>query len=166
MLVLMLPVRGVMAAAMPCPPSASTTGTSGLAGEAGAAPVHHHADADADAAADHPAAHADPAGAAAHHDGATGAERCNLCSACCSVPPLASAAPAVALPHGPAGGGFPHAAAPAPSFIADGQDRPPPKHLTPCGLLQRPDRARACRAGIGRPPRRVGSSDDFHHASP
>ena len=32
-------------------------------------------------------------------DGAAGQGTCNLCSACCSVPPLASAVPGVPLPH-------------------------------------------------------------------
>ena len=124
LLAVLLPFRGALAAGMLCP------GGSGVQAEAqlmqhahslqasvvgeehrhheisvqASAPVHGHA------------------GSAAHdHDAA---DKCNLCSAFCSVTGLVSADVMLAEPQSvPAV--FPHLCAPAPSFISDGQERPP-----------------------------------------
>lgn len=107
LLALTLPVRGVMAAAMLCPPPAAAVG-------------HAHA-----GSASHPHAEAVAKAAEHHHDATAGTDTCNLCSACCSVPPVPSAAPALPLPHDLAGAVFPAYSVPAPSFLSDGQERPP-----------------------------------------
>ena len=99
----MLPVRGVMAAAMLCPPTAGETSLASQVHAMSSSAGDHHQ----------------------HHDGMAGQDTCKLCSACCSVPPLPSAAPAVPLPHAFAAAAFPALAAPAPSFLSDGQERPP-----------------------------------------
>lgn len=117
LLVLALPMRGVMAMANLCPPSAGATG------EARTSPVsagHVHADADAQ--------HAVESGRAVaphHHDKAAATDTCSLCSACCSVPPVPSTAPALPLLRDLAATAFPAYAVPAPSFLSDGQERPP-----------------------------------------
>lgn len=127
LLAIMLPVRGVMAAAMLCPPSAGAASgeAHAHAGYATGASQHSHADAGSPDIGSHHAMQAD-LGAAGHaDDGAAGPDTCNLCSACCSVPPLPSAAPAMSLLHEPAGADFPAYSAPAPSFLSGGPERPP-----------------------------------------
>lgn len=123
LLAVMLPVRGVMAAAMLCPPQA------GAAGDARAMPMFDDgAGGDpVQTAHDHGGAHHDAGSASSghHHDGTAGTDTCNLCSACCSVPPLPSAAPVVPLPHDTAATVFPSFAAPAPTFQSEGPERPP-----------------------------------------
>src|SRR5258706_16382468 len=52
-------------------------------------------------------------------------DKCNLCSACCSVTPMLSSLPTVAMPQELAAIDFPSISAPAPSFISAGQERPP-----------------------------------------
>jgi hypothetical protein len=116
----MLPLRGVMAAAMLCPPHEGA-GSGGramhVAGDG--APAHAHIDGGA-----HHDALGGPA-ASSHHHAASATDTCNLCSACCSVPPVPSAAPAMPLPHDPAATVFPSFAAPAPTFQSEGPERPP-----------------------------------------
>ena len=63
---------------------------------------------------------------ASHHDhGQPGSDKCNLCSAFCSITPLLSAMPSVPQPFDLTAASFPDLAAPAPSFLSDGQERPP-----------------------------------------
>jgi len=115
----LLPIRGVMAAALPC------AGTTGAQGEMHAmhsshGGQHHEATAGAHAHMD-----AGMGQGQHHHDDAAGQGTCNLCSACCLVPPLASAVPGVPLPHAVASIAFPDLTFPAPSFLSEGQERPP-----------------------------------------
>lgn len=132
LLAVLLPIRGAMAAAMVCSPAMGGTpaaqaghaATTGLqAGSPGRA--HDHctlvrptqstvAAAATMAAADN----ADPAGAPAQ-DG------CNLCAAACAVPPLPSAPARMAEPADLKAVAPPGVDAPAPSFVSDGQERPP-----------------------------------------
>jgi hypothetical protein len=83
---------------------------------------------------DHQAHDAAPVGAShgdmGHHDegkhhpgGESG--KCTLCSACCSSASLLSSAPAVLAPEDLSSSSFPDLAAPAPTFLSDGQERPP-----------------------------------------
>ncbi|MDB5915393.1 MAG: hypothetical protein JWP22_4068, partial [Ramlibacter sp.] len=61
---------------------------------------------------------------AGSHDHAGNADNCNLCSAFCSVTGLVGAA--VAIPETrPVPAVFPHLYALPPSFVPDGQERPP-----------------------------------------
>lgn len=114
-----LPVRRVMAAAVLCPTGAGTKGAvhamhalhGDMHEEAGAG-VHQHMAGEM-GKGEH------------HHDGAAGHTGCNLCSVRCSVPPLASAVPGVPLPHALASVSFPDLTAPVPSFLSEGQERPP-----------------------------------------
>lgn len=119
-LALTLPVRGVMAAAMLCPPPAGAAGH----GHATRAAASHHEHEHAEGASHHHAK-AGTSAAGHHHDGVSGTDTCNLCSACCSVPPVRSAAPALPVPYELAGSTFPAYSVPAPSFLSDGQERPP-----------------------------------------
>jgi hypothetical protein len=126
LLALLLPVRGAVAAAMLCP-----IGMAGmeqemvLSGEAARHDARQHM-------------HGQPAGpeqAAGHghtadddrhasHDHTT-SDRCNACSALCSLTPWVTAAPSVFEPLDPAAVKFSELRAPAPSFLSDGQERPP-----------------------------------------
>lgn len=115
LLAAVLPVRGAMAAALLCPPAAGATG------EAHAS--HGPRDGGHDLAVTGSHLHNDHA-AGHHRDGDTGHDRCNLCAACCSVPPLASAWPDLASPHA-AAAAFPELSAPTLPFVSDGPERPP-----------------------------------------
>lgn len=125
LLALLLPLRGTLAAAMLCP-------------SAGAGTQHEmhgmdHSDLDAMAAAAptdsemHDHAHHEHGSSGTHDDGPSHntPDKCNLCSACCSATPLISSAPALAMPQNLAFATFAAIAAPAPSFLSDGQERPP-----------------------------------------
>ena len=119
LLAVLLPIRGAVAAAMLCPPSATgmdhhtmmaTTDHDEHGG-------HQHADHSAEA---HDASHSASAGP---HAG--GVEKCNLCCDFCSITPLLSALPSVPTPQDLRLVSFPALFAPAPSFLSDGQERPP-----------------------------------------
>jgi len=117
LLAVMLPVRGVMAATLMCPQHA------GADSSAHAMPMGGDGE-HVDAAG---VAHGDDGALqdAHHHDGESGSDTCNLCSACCSVPPVPSAALAMLPPlEGPAAT-FPSFAAPALAFQSEGPERPP-----------------------------------------
>ena len=113
LLAILLPVRGAIAAAVPC------------------AGIGHHAPAEAPAAHHHMHAPGVEAQAAAstdhgtHHHDHAGTDKCNLCSSCCSTAPLLlTFSPTVPTLDGPRAD-FPLVQAPAPSFLSDGQERPP-----------------------------------------
>ena len=123
-LAVLLPLRGAVAAAMLCSP----TGT-GLQSELRIQPVAHHAiEQEQGAAQDHHGgAHHDHA-ASEHPAGDQGhpsSDHCNLCSAYCSITPLVSALPTLFHPLEPPAVKFPDVASPAPTFLSDGQERPP-----------------------------------------
>ncbi|HSW08014.1 hypothetical protein [Aquabacterium sp.] len=123
-LVVLLPIRGAVAAAMLCP--AGSAGTSSelrmhehaLVGEAMDRGTAHH---------DHAGHHAEQSGAGHHHDGqdSKASDKCNMCSAFCSLTPMASEAPKLPEPLALADVKFAVLATPAPSFVSDGQERPP-----------------------------------------
>lgn len=126
LLAALLPVRGAIAAAMLCPPAAAGTHSEmprmdhgAMAGAHEYAHQDHaqHEHADAGLHGDHGGTHDDK--------GPTSHDKCNLCSACCSATPLLSTMPSVPQPHGLATASFPDVFAPAPSFLSDGQERPP-----------------------------------------
>ena len=128
LLAVLLPVRGAMAATMPCAPAGGgnhhpAEAVDRGAGHAGHGAGHEHAD------SGH--AHADAGRAAAPPDHGQGAhdhssdDRCNLCSATCSSPPLPSAATGVDEPAALTSVSYPDLSAPAPTFQSDGQERPP-----------------------------------------
>ncbi len=122
LLMLLLPLRGAVAAAALCPladaapATAMATNPSMVAGPAGHAMGAHRdaADQGAGAEADH---------GAGHH--ADSHDKCNLCSACCAATPLMSTVPAPFEPLAAAAVGFPALQAAAPSFIVTGPERPP-----------------------------------------
>lgn len=103
LLAVLLPLRGAVAAAMPC-----AAGSSGMHG----AQAGHHG------MASHVAGQGQ-----AHDHGA--ADMCNMCSAFCSLTPLPSHAPALPEPEALPAVKFPDLSTPAPSFLSDGQERPP-----------------------------------------
>ncbi|MGM9488036.1 hypothetical protein [Ideonella sp. YS5] len=110
----LLPVRGAMAAAMLCPPSV-------IGGQGEMHATHDHQAADMQG---HSAHHHD---AAASHDELPSSDhdKCNLCSAFCSITPLPSDMPGVPPPLDAPAASFPDFSAPAASFLSDGQERPP-----------------------------------------
>lgn len=118
MLVVLLPWRGAVAAAMLCPP-VSMPASHG---------AHGHHDASATPAVD------GPASLQARHPDHQGQDntpppaadgKCQLCAATCALSTLP--APAPGLPHPPAvaASAFPPLVAPAPDFLSGGQERPP-----------------------------------------
>ena len=130
LLALLLPVRGAVAAAMLCPAGPAGMQHEMTRGEAARHDAMDHADRHA-----HPAAHGGQAmehGHAAinHDDGHAGhdhttSESCNACSSLCSLTPQVTSLPPVFSPLDPAGVKFSEPSAPAPSFLSDGQERPP-----------------------------------------
>ncbi len=116
LLAVLLPIRGAVAGAMLCP-----AGGAGMpaALQAVAAQAGHHDMSTHTAAHEHGGAgHQD------HHDhGST--DRCNMCSAFCSLTPMLSDVPRLPAPTALPALKFPEFASPAPSFLSDGQERPP-----------------------------------------
>lgn len=118
LLAVLLPLRGAMAAAMLCPPAGAPMP---VEWRAGSHEAHHaHDRAEARAAMHHHEG-------AAHDEGSPAPDhgQCNLCSAFCSLTPLPSAMPGVPPPLEASTASFPAWSAPAPSFVSDGQERPP-----------------------------------------
>lgn len=73
---------------------------------------------------EHAAAHHDHS-APADHDHGGASDKCNMCSAFCSLTPLTSNPAALFQPLEMAAASFPDLSAPAPSFFSGGQERPP-----------------------------------------
>lgn len=146
LLAMLLPLRGAVAAAMLCPPSAHGVAAAQAPHHSGGGHGHHgHADhgherygherhahpahgaehAMEGAAMDaHPSADpADPAevAGAAHADGS----RCQVCASFCSMTPLPSALPTLHAPPFEAAARFPAPAVPPLSFLSGGPERPP-----------------------------------------
>lgn len=121
LLAVLLPMRGAVAAAMLCPVAGSGIQTE-------LAMVDHPA---AHEAMDHAMGHdhgaSDDHAAGGHHDGHdhTATDRCNMCSAFCSLTPLVSEVPTVAEPLDPTTVKFSEPSSPPPSFFSDGLERPP-----------------------------------------
>jgi hypothetical protein len=118
LLAVLLPMRGALAAAMLCAPSTpgvltQATPTQGSTHHDASEPTHH----------DH-AQHEHGSGGHDHHAAAS-QDKCNLCSATCSLTPLVHHIAGVEIPTGLKTASFPDLAAPAPSFLSDGQERPP-----------------------------------------
>jgi hypothetical protein len=119
LLMLLLPARGALAAAMLCLPQEGNQN----------AMVHHAgAESGANDHASHghgPHAHADDAQSGDDGDLASpGSDDCNLCAGFCSLTPIASAVPDLHHPSAQAAL-TPATSAPAPSFVLDGEERPP-----------------------------------------
>jgi len=114
LLAVLLPIRGAVAAAMPC-------GSAGMHHESGTVAMHaHHAG--MTAPGHDPAAHV-AAGHGERHAG--GAPTCNLCCDFCSIATLPGSTPALAPATDFAMVSFPDLFAPLPTFLSDGQERPP-----------------------------------------
>jgi hypothetical protein len=114
LLAVLLPIRGAIAAALPC----AGEGTPAQVGQTHAAgPAQHHHVGHL-SHMDH-ASHLAHAGA--HGDGG----KCNLCASCCLGATLpVTFSPAIAAIE-QAGASFDVLQASAPTFLSDGQDRPP-----------------------------------------
>jgi hypothetical protein len=109
LLAMLLPLRGVTAATVPCeqrPASHSEV------------VVHAHGHERASAAG-YDQSHEQ------HDHSHSGADKGRHCLSSCSAPPLMGEAPTIASPLANGATVFPHFAAPAPTFLSDGQERPP-----------------------------------------
>ena len=127
LLAVLLPLRGALAAGMLCP-----VAEFGVQAEAQVV-KHTHVHEEVSVSGHE---HHDVQGSALEHEAAQGpsdgpahvhgsaADKCNLCSAFCSVTGLVSAGVTVAVSE-PASAVFAHLYAPPPSFVSDGQERPP-----------------------------------------
>lgn len=123
LLTVLLPLRGALAAAMMCP--VAGIGVQPEVQLAEKAHDHGHAHTHA-SGGDHHGAEL-TSQAADHHDFAgvgDPADKCNVCSAFCSVTGMVSGTATAAEPQTVATV-FPQLYAPPPSFIPDGQERPP-----------------------------------------
>jgi hypothetical protein len=120
LLAVLLPVRGAVAAAMLCPPT-NTQGQLVVAATTAATDhgEHRHAD------HLHAAHDAGAGGTGGHHAGSDGSAKCNLCCDFCSMASLLSALPSIPAPLDLSAVSFPRLSAPSPSFLSDGQERPP-----------------------------------------
>jgi hypothetical protein len=114
LLIALMPLRGALASALMCTVPAQQAAMA----SAPAQPMDemamtghaHHAMAD----------HAKPGAASLAHD------KCQQqCAAFCALPSLLNSTPTLEAPGARSGSGFPALAAPAPSFLSGGQDRPP-----------------------------------------
>jgi len=124
LLALLLPMRGAVSAAMLCPPAGFGMQTELRMVEhpIGHGMDHHAMDpADPDAAS---AAHGHGAHDDGSHDHGT-SDKCDVCSAFCSLTPLLGSAPTLPAPLPMASTAFPALRVPTPTFLSDGQDRPP-----------------------------------------
>jgi len=124
LLALLLPVRGAMAAAMPCMP----------AGGGSHAEVAEVVMMDSDDVAHHDGMHhghdaqvhgPTPGSDSGPGHGHASQDKCTMCSASCSSPPLASTFPVIDGPVVLSTASFPAFSAPTPTFQSDGQERPP-----------------------------------------
>ena len=118
LIAVLLPMRGAMAAAMLCAPSmpgvpAQATATQDPATDRHGSGHAYH---------DH-AQHGH--GGGAHDHAAASQDKCNLCSATCSLTPLVHHVAGVQAPCDLRSASFPDIDAPAPSFLSAGQERPP-----------------------------------------
>lgn len=128
LLAALLPVRGAMAVAMACAPG--NMPVSGAAAVSMAHADHHGHGASAHDHAssghhDHGAHGHAPVPAGTPDDGTSHADQCNLCAASCSATPLIRDVAGIPEPADAAATTFPSLSAPAPSFLSDGQERPP-----------------------------------------
>lgn len=116
LLVVLLPVRGVMAGAMLCPGA-----------DSGSQLQTHLQHGDQSSAQSHAQHAMDEAMMDAHHEHTTSdhSDKCTMCSAFCSLTPLANTIPVAFPALDLASTNFPALATPDPSFLSDGQDRPP-----------------------------------------
>jgi hypothetical protein len=117
-LAVLLPLRAAMAVALPC--ALAGVGTpSGTTHHDAAGHGHGHAVAAHEHVQHHP-------GAVALHDHEKACQdKCNLCSASCSATPLIATFAGVPELRDRASVSFPDLSVPAPSFLSDGQERPP-----------------------------------------
>ena len=117
LLVVLLPVRGAMAAAMLCLPQSDARSERVV--------FDHHGGSSASAGHDH-AQHSHDASAAQQKDGGSTVDShdCNLCASFCSLTVLTSDPPD--WRHPPAQADLnPAPSASVPSFVSDGEKRPP-----------------------------------------
>ena len=116
LLAALLPIRGAMAAAMLCPPAGVGAHTEmRLMGHEQAGHDHigeshaHHQHEDGEQ----------------HDHGMSSEDKCNLCSAFCSLTPMLSEIVGIEEPRDFIDASFPVLSVPAPSFLSDGEERPP-----------------------------------------
>lgn len=116
-LAVLLPIKAAMAAAMLCPPA-------GIGMQGQLRVTLHDGTAEVGVTHEH---RAHEHGSAAFGDEVQTAphDQCNFCSAFCSVTPLVSGLPSFLPPPAHPAALFPDFSAPPPSFLSDGQERPP-----------------------------------------
>jgi len=130
LLVVLLPIRGAVAAAMLCPVAGSGAQMemAMVDHSAGHAAMDHAMSHDHSGGHDHTSAHDHAPDASGDslpgHDHAE-SEGCSACSAYCSLTPLLSNLPTLAEPIDPTAVKFSDLYVPPPSFVSDGQERPP-----------------------------------------
>lgn len=116
LLALLLPIRGAVAAAMLCPSSTAAGHAEGHLHQHSTDTSEHAHMQQLHATGEHHADDGKPAGPS---------DKCGLCCDLCSVTPLVGSLPGVPVPQALASISFPDLRAAAPSFVSDGQERPP-----------------------------------------
>jgi hypothetical protein len=134
LLVVLLPVRGAVAAGMLCEVESRIGDSATTSVTHDHAQIHEHLGHHGDGGHQH-VSHADKAdgdkvaSADAASDQTTnvtsGADACSLCAGCCSAAGIVGNLPVLAPPHALNPVPFPSFAAAAPSFISGGLERPP-----------------------------------------
>lgn len=125
LLAVLLPVRGAVAAAMLCPPAGVGTQNQVRVLDHHLGSHHTMVRAAAESVGHDHAMH--DHGSASTDDGKSLSvqDKCNLCSAFCSMTPLVSSPLTMPTPQEPGATAFPDLFAPPPNFLSDGQERPP-----------------------------------------
>jgi len=123
LMAVLLPLRGALAAAMMCPVAGAGVQTEAQVAE----PAHDHGHAHGHGNGGTHGGHELTSEHVDHHDFASigdASDKCNLCSAFCSVTGAVSASSPAAEPQSVATI-FPRLYAPPPDFVSGGQERPP-----------------------------------------
>jgi hypothetical protein len=122
LLAVLLPIRGAVAAAMLCPTAGVETSGVAMTAHDGMHQAMAAVMAEGHGAHQDAHQHSGAPEAGGHHDGV---DKCGLCCDLCSMTPMMNSASTVALPLNFGVALFTEPFTPAPSFLSDGQERPP-----------------------------------------
>jgi hypothetical protein len=122
LLAVLLPIRGAVAAAMLCPTAGLETSSVAMADHEGTHQATAELMADGHGAHQDAHQHSMASEAGGPHDGV---DKCGLCCDLCSMTPMMTSALTVASPLSFGVALFTEPFTPAPSFLSDGQERPP-----------------------------------------
>lgn len=122
LLIVLLPIRGAVAATMLCPEGGGPS-TAAVVAEHGHPDLH----AEVEMHADHSLAHHHASAEAPNDDSSSGEHptTCHFCASGCCMASMVGTDPSLGQPSLTSSVAFPALTAPVPAFRSDGQDRPP-----------------------------------------